>query len=42
MDKLSPYMFGVPQVRERTIIVGARAGLDHFEWFWRQRSASGC
>lgn len=32
LDKLSPYMFGVPQVRERAIIVGARAGLDHFEW----------
>jgi DNA (cytosine-5)-methyltransferase 1 len=30
--KLSPYMFGVPQVRERAIIVGARAGLDHFVW----------
>ncbi|MCT7663548.1 DNA (cytosine-5-)-methyltransferase [Shinella kummerowiae] len=30
--KLSPYMFGVPQVRERAIIVGARAGLDHFAW----------
>ena len=30
--KLSPYMFGVPQVRERAIIVGARAGLDHFTW----------
>jgi DNA (cytosine-5)-methyltransferase 1 len=30
--KLSPHMFGVPQVRERAIIVGARAGLDHFSW----------
>ena len=30
--KLSPYMFGVPQVRERAIIVGARSGLDHFAW----------
>lgn len=30
--KLSPYMFGVPQVRERAIIVGARAGLSHFVW----------
>jgi DNA (cytosine-5)-methyltransferase 1 len=29
---LSPYMFGVPQVRERAIIVGALAGLDHFDW----------
>jgi DNA (cytosine-5)-methyltransferase 1 len=25
-------MFGVPQVRERAIIVGARAGLEHFSW----------
>ena len=31
-QKLSPYMFGVPQVRERAIIVGARAGLTHFSW----------
>jgi DNA (cytosine-5)-methyltransferase 1 len=30
--KLSPHMFGVPQVRERAIIVGARSGLGHFEW----------
>ncbi|MEP9373866.1 DNA (cytosine-5-)-methyltransferase [Mesorhizobium sp. KR1-2] len=30
--KLSPYMFGVPQVRERAIIVGARGGLEHFSW----------
>jgi DNA (cytosine-5)-methyltransferase 1 len=30
--KLSPHLFGVPQVRERAIIVGARAGLKHFEW----------
>ncbi len=30
--KLSPHMFGVPQVRERAIIVGARAGLGHFSW----------
>ena len=26
--KLSPYMFGIPQVRERAIIVGARGGAD--------------
>lgn len=32
LGKLSPYMFGVPQVRERAIIVGARAGLAHFTW----------
>lgn len=30
--KLSPFMFGVPQVRERAIIVGARTGLGHFSW----------
>ncbi|HEX8214563.1 MAG TPA: DNA (cytosine-5-)-methyltransferase, partial [Allosphingosinicella sp.] len=32
LGKLSPHMFGVPQVRERAIIVGARGGLEHFEW----------
>ena len=32
LGKLSPYMFGVPQVRERAIIVGARTGLSHFAW----------
>ena len=32
LGKLSPYMFGVPQVRERAIIIGARSGLDHFSW----------
>ncbi len=31
-EKLSPYMFGVPQTRERVIIVGAREGLDSFKW----------
>lgn len=30
--KLSPHMFGVPQVRERAIIVGCRTGLDEFRW----------
>lgn len=30
--KLSPHEFGIPQVRERVYIVGALAGLDHFEW----------
>jgi DNA (cytosine-5)-methyltransferase 1 len=30
--KLSPFMFGVPQVRERAIIVGSRTGLRHFSW----------
>lgn len=32
VKKLSPHMFGVPQVRERAIIVGAREGLAHFFW----------
>lgn len=32
LGKLSPFMFGVPQVRERAIIVGARNGLDDFAW----------
>lgn len=32
LGKLSPHMFGVPQVRERAIIVGARDGLAHFSW----------
>jgi DNA (cytosine-5)-methyltransferase 1 len=31
-EKLSPHMFGVPQTRERAIIVGARGGLDGFKW----------
>jgi DNA (cytosine-5)-methyltransferase 1 len=30
--KLSPDMFGVPQVRERAFIVGRRGGLEDFEW----------
>jgi DNA (cytosine-5)-methyltransferase 1 len=30
--KLSPHMFGIPQVRERAIIVAARNGLDGFSW----------
>lgn len=30
--KLSPHMFGVPQTRERAIIVGAREGLHGFGW----------
>lgn len=29
---LSPHMFGVPQTRERALIVGARAGLSQFVW----------
>ena len=31
-EKLSPDMFGVPQVRERAFIVGRRGGLDGFHW----------
>jgi DNA (cytosine-5)-methyltransferase 1 len=30
--KLSPDMFGVPQVRERAFIVGRRGGLGVFQW----------
>lgn len=29
---LSPHEYGVPQIRERLFIVGAREGLDHFKW----------
>lgn len=32
LGKLSPHMFGVPQVRERAIIVGSRNGLANFSW----------
>ncbi|KAF0232034.1 MAG: hypothetical protein FD175_229 [Beijerinckiaceae bacterium] len=31
-QKLSPDMFGVPQVRERAFIVGRRGGLQGFKW----------
>lgn len=30
--RLSPHMFGVPQIRERALIVGDRLGLTSFEW----------
>ena len=30
--KLSPHQFGVPQIRERTFIVGKRDNLSTFEW----------
>lgn len=30
--RLSPHMFGVPQIRERVLIVGSRSGLESFEW----------
>jgi DNA (cytosine-5)-methyltransferase 1 len=29
---LSPHLFGVPQIRDRAIIVGARGGLGQFTW----------
>ncbi|MBY3158984.1 DNA (cytosine-5-)-methyltransferase [Rhizobium laguerreae] len=29
---MSPHMFGVPQLRERAIIVGVRDGLGSFQW----------
>jgi DNA (cytosine-5)-methyltransferase 1 len=29
---LSPHRFGIPQVRDRLFIVGARGGLTHFRW----------
>ena len=29
---LSPHQFGIPQIRERLFIVGARSGLSHFQW----------
>jgi len=32
VNKLSPHMFGVPQVRERAIIVGSRKGSEEFHW----------
>jgi DNA (cytosine-5)-methyltransferase 1 len=30
--RLSPHMFGVPQVRERAFIIGSRTPLDGFAW----------
>jgi DNA (cytosine-5)-methyltransferase 1 len=30
--RLSPHLFGVPQIRERALIVGARDGLHGFDW----------
>lgn len=29
---LSPHMFGVPQTRDRALIVGSRVGLENFNW----------
>lgn len=31
-SRLSPHMFGVPQIRERALIVGDREGLSAFKW----------
>jgi DNA (cytosine-5)-methyltransferase 1 len=31
-SKLSPHMFGVPQIRDRAVIVGDRKGLASFTW----------
>ena len=31
-NKLSPHMFGIPQIRERAFIVGKRGGLNGFAW----------
>lgn len=30
--RYSPHHFGVPQIRDRVYIIGARRGLAHFEW----------
>jgi DNA (cytosine-5)-methyltransferase 1 len=37
---LSPHMLGVPQLRERAIIVGAREGLGDFAWPQATHSAA--
>lgn len=29
---LSPHLFGVPQIRDRVLVVGSRKGLTKFEW----------
>jgi DNA (cytosine-5)-methyltransferase 1 len=29
---LSPHLFGVPQIRDRVLIVGSRIGLEEFSW----------
>lgn len=31
-QKLSPHLFGIPQVRERIFIVGKKASLEYFTW----------
>lgn len=30
--RVSPHMFGIPQIRDRAVIVGCRDGLDNFSW----------
>jgi DNA (cytosine-5)-methyltransferase 1 len=37
---LSPHMFGVPQIRDRAVIVGCRHGLENFSWPKRSHSSS--
>ena len=32
IERLSPHMFGIPQIRERVYIVGSRDPLDSFAW----------
>jgi DNA (cytosine-5)-methyltransferase 1 len=39
-SKLSPHMFGVPQIRERAFIIGQRGKLNGFRWPERKRSTS--
>jgi len=31
-EKLSPHMFGIPQIRERAFIIGQRGNLNGFKW----------
>lgn len=31
-ERLSPHMFGIPQIRDRMFIVGSRSGLASFSW----------
>lgn len=37
---LSPHWFGIPQIRERAYIVGAKQGLEHFSWPVGNRAAA--
>jgi DNA (cytosine-5)-methyltransferase 1 len=38
--RFSPHQFGIPQIRERVYIVGARKGLKNFEWPTPSKSAT--